>query len=51
MTDDPGISAIMLANAIGFTKWQQPPNSPKRRQKNSAIIVAFPLISAQGQPI
>jgi hypothetical protein len=51
MADDTGISVIMLANANGLTKWRQRPNSPKRRQKNSAIIIVFPLISASCQPI
>jgi hypothetical protein len=51
MIDDTGISAIMLAKAIDLTKWRQRPNSPKGWQKNSAIIIVFPLISALRQPI
>jgi hypothetical protein len=51
MIDDNGVSAIMPVNATGLTKRQQRPDSLKRRQKNSTIIIAFPLISALCQPI
>jgi hypothetical protein len=50
MADDTGISAIMPGQCQRFDKMATAAKQPQRRQKNSAIIIAFPLISAHANP-